>query len=211
MQVIPSINTTEFEELKKLVNEAKEFGASWVHLDVTDGRFSKAVLWNNPKELTKSGIAKTVNIEAHLMITDLKTVLKDWLATGVKRLIVHLEAAKNIKKIMQSCKSAGAELALALNPDTPIEAIFPYKKGLKQVLILAVNPGLPGQKFRKDQLGKIRALRQKMPDVKIEVDGGINLKTAKLCKKVGADILVSASYIFGGKNPRAAYKQLKRI
>lgn len=210
MQTIPSINTTDFEELKELVNEAKEFGANWVHLDVTDGKFSKAILWNNPKELTKSGIAKTVNMEVHLMVNKPDKALSDWLKTGVKRLIVHLESAKNIQKMKTACDEAGAELALAVNPNTPVEKLLGYS-WLSRVLILAVSPGPAGQLFRKDQLKKIKALREKMPDVKIEVDGGINLKIGKLCKLAGANILVSAKYIFGNKDPKAAFKKLSNL
>lgn len=211
MQVIPSINTTDFEVIKKQMREIQGLGAEWAHIDVTDGKFSKTVLWNNPKELEASDIKYQVNIEVHLMIDNPDEVLGEWLRAGVKRTIIHLEAAKDVEAMKRQCEAVGAELALAVNPDTPIENLLLYRGWIKQILILAVHPGLPGQKFLPDQLGKIRALRVKMSNAKIEVDGGINLETAKLCKEAGAEILVSASYIFNSADPKVAYEQLRNV
>jgi len=208
---LPSINVKNFSEFKKRLKAVQALGADWAHLDIADGKFTKIKLWNNPKELKVKSSKLKVNLEAHLMVKNLDTVLKDWLAAGVKRVIVHVESAKDILAILKQCQAKKAELALALNPDTPAGRILPYKNLVKQVLVLAVQPGPAGQRFKASQLKKIKSLRQKMPGVKIEVDGGINLKTAKLCKKAGAEMLVSAAYIFGSENPRAAYRQLRRI
>lgn len=211
MLVIPSVNAKDFSLVKDGLEKVKKLGASWAHLDIADGKFTKIKLWNNPKELKAKSQKPKVNLEAHLMIENPDMVLADWLRAGVKRLIVHVESAKDIKKMAQQCRRAKAELAIAVNPQTPVEKLPPYKKYIKQVLILAVTPGPAGQKFGQGQFKKIRSLRRLMADVKIEVDGGINLETAKLCKKAGADILVSASYIFNNKSPQMAYRQLKRI
>lgn len=211
MIVIPSVNASNFFLVKKGLAKVRKLGARWVHLDIADGKFTKIRLWNNPKELRVISHKLRVNLEAHLMVKNPDAVLGDWLKSGVKRLIVHLESAKDIKAMVQQCRKAKAELALAINPQTPVEKLLPYKNQIKQVLILAVAPGLAGQKFGQGQLKKIRSLRRLMPNVKIEVDGGINLETAKLCKKAGADILVSASYIFNNKNPKIAYQQLKKL
>lgn len=211
MLVIPSINVTNFRDFKKRLKEAEALGAKWAHVDVTDGKFTKTKLWNNPRELRVGGLGPRVKLEAHLMVKNSDVVLGDWLRAGIKRIIVHIESAKNIPAMAQKCRNAKVELALALNPNTSANKVFPYKELTKQVLVLSVFPGPAGQKFHQDQLRKIKSLRQKMPGVKIEVDGGINLETAKLCKKSGANILVSAAYIFRNKNPKIAYQRLKRI
>lgn len=214
MLVIPSINVKNFSEFKKRLKAAAALGASWAHLDVTDGKFTKTKLWNKPEELRELGIRNQesgTKLEVHLMVNNPDTVLEDWLAAGIKRVIIHVESAKDILAMAKKCRAKKAELALALNPNTPAAKIFPYKKLVKQVLVLAVPPGPAGQPFRRDQLQKIRVLRQKMPGVKIEVDGGINLETAKLCKRAGAGILVSAAYLFNNATPKKAYQQLKKI
>lgn len=211
MLVIPSINATNFKDLKALIKKVQTFGTNWVHLDVTDGKFTLVKLWNNPRELKVISSKLKIRLEVHLMVNNPDEVLGSWLSAGVKKAIVHVESAKDISAMAGECLASGAELALAVNPETPITRLLKYKDWLKQALILAVAPGPAGQKFGMDQLKKIKSLRQKMPNVKIEVDGGVNLETGKLCKKAGADILVSAKYIFSGKNPKAAYQQLKKI
>ncbi len=213
MQVIPSINVKNFSEFKKRLKATAALGANWAHVDVTDGKFTKTRLWNKPKELklkTQNSKPK-IKLEVHLMVNNPDAVLGDWLAAGIKRVIVHIESAEDILTMAKKCRAKKAELALALNPNTPAVKIFPYKKLVKQVLVLAVPPGPAGQPFRRDQLQKIRILRRQLPDVKIEVDGGINLETAKLCQQAGADVLVSAAYLFNSANPKKAYQQLKKI
>ncbi|MDP3999533.1 MAG: ribulose-phosphate 3-epimerase [bacterium] len=211
MLVIPSINVKNFRDFNKRLKEAEALGAKWAHVDVTDGKFTKTKLWNNSRELKVKSLKLKVNLEAHLMVKNPDAVLGDWLKAGIKRIIVHVESAKNIPAMAKKCRAKKAELALALKPDTPIEKVLPYRNFIKQVLVLSVVPGPAGQKFQKSQLRKIQSLRQKMPSVKIEVDGGINLATAKLCKRAGADILVSAAYLFNSPNPRQAYKTLRKI
>ncbi len=211
MEVIPSINAPDFEGVKKRIRQIKDLGIDWGHIDVADGKFTTSRLWNNPKELKAKSLKLKAKLEAHLMIINPDAVLRDWLETGVKRLIIHAESAKDIIGMKKQCEAAGAELALAINPDTPIDVLLRYQSLIKQILILAVTPGPAGQQFRPDQLGKIKALRLKMPNVKIEVDGGINSETAKLCREAGADILVTASYLFNSSNPQKAYQRLKNI
>lgn len=217
--VIPAINETDFEEVKKKIKSVQEFGsdpaaggASWVHLDVADGKFTKNILWNNPSDLLniKSEMLN-VKVEVHLMVENVDDVIAGWLELGVKRMIVHVESVKDAKKIKKQCKDVFAELFFASNPETPANNLLDYKDLADGFLVLAVAPGGSGQEFQDGQLDKIAVLRQKMPDVKIEVDGGVNLKTASRIKAAGADLLVSASYIWKSLNPREAYEKLSLI
>jgi len=213
MTVIPAINETNFEEVQKKIKAAQDFGADWVHLDVTDGKFTQNVLWNNPDDLKELGIGNKesgIKIEVHLMVENPDAVLGDWLQAGAQRVIVHVETAKNVLAMKRQCAKAGAELALAANPDTPVERFLEYKS-VENFLVLSVIPGLAGQQFRKDQLKKIRILRQQLPDAKIEVDGGVALSTAPAIKESGADILVSASHIWNSDNPAKAYQKLTEL
>lgn len=212
MQVIPAINETDFGKVSEKIGLAAEF-SKWVHIDVADGKFTKNILWNNPQELKDLRAASCeprVNIEVHLMVRNPEEVLKDWLKAGIQRVVVHLETAKNMDYIKEQCGMAGVELVLALDTDASAEE-YSAHRGVKSFLILAVEPGFAGQKFQDNQLAKIMTLRQKMPDVRIEVDGGVNLETAPKIKEAGADVLISASYIWDNKDPKAAYEKLKAI
>lgn len=224
MQIIPAINCENFECVKEKLEKAAGF-SDWAQIDIADGKFTSHKTWNNPSELTvsvKSGSASggnsyklKVNLEVHLMVENPEKVVDDWIKTGAKRIILHLEALNSTSYILNS----DIEFGIAINPETLVEKLAPFirenlrdnLRKLALVQILAVNPGLAGQKFQNGILDKIRFLKKNYPDVIIEVDGGINLETAKLCKEAGADILVSSSYIWGSENPERAYKELSSI
>ena len=138
-------------------------------------------------------------------------VLDEWLDVKVKRVIVHLESVRDLDVMKMKCVAFGTELFLAIKPDTPVEHLFSYAGDASGFLILAVNPGLAGQKFQENQLEKIKVLRQKFPDAKIEVDGGVNLENAPRIKEAGADTLVSASYIWNRESLEEAYKNLQSL
>lgn len=208
MLVIPAINEVKFEEVLKKINIAGKF-SQWIHLDVVDGKFASNITWNNPKDLANFKHSKS-NIEAHLMVENPEAVVEDWVSAGVKRVILSLEAISGDKSPFLSNKSGNFEIGLAINPETPVEDLLPYLENIKFVLVLGVKPGLAGQKFNEKVLGKIRFLKNYYPGVIIEVDGGINLETVKLVKKAGADIVVSASYIFKSSEPQKIYKELSK-
>lgn len=214
MIVIPAINETDFKEVKKKIKAAEDFGASWIHLDVADGKFTKNTLWNNPadlKEIRPKTYDLRTKLEVHLMVQNPDEILDEWLDAKVNRVIVHLESVQDFDVIKMKCVAFGVELFLAIKPDTPVERLFNYEGDANEFLILTVNPGLAGQKFKEEQLEKIKALRAKFPDAKIEVDGGANLETAANMKAAGADILVSASHIWESENHKKAYLDLLNI
>lgn len=209
MLVIPAINEVKFEEVLKKIDTAGKF-SQWVHIDVVDGKFASNITWNNPKDLANLKHLKS-NLEIHLMIENPEAVIENWVLSGVKRIILSLEAISGGKLPLLSNKSSNFEIGLAINPETPVEDLLPYLENIKFVLVLGVKPGLAGQKFNEEILGKVRFLKNYYPGVIIEVDGGINLETAKLVKKAGADIIVSASYIFKSSEPPKIYEELSKI
>lgn len=214
MNVIPAINEVSFFEVEKKIKQAADFGAVWVHLDVSDGKFTANQLWNNPKDLRELGIRNKelrIKFEVHLMVENPDEVFEDWIDAGAKRIIVHLESVKDIESMIEKCELLNAELFLAINPDTPADKLFEYENRSDGFLILAVAPGRAGQKFREDQLEKIRTLRQRFPDAKIIVDGGVNLENAPHMKSAGADMLVAASAIWGIGNPADNFRKLQSI
>lgn len=208
MEVIPAINCLDSACVREKLSVVKsQLPVQWLHFDVSDGKFTPVKTWNKPEELKLK-----IDVEIHLMVHQPVDYVDAWLKADAKRIIVHLEAIMDKRdefpRVLEKCSAANTELMLALNPGLPVEAVFPYLDSLLFVQFLAVKPGPSGQKFDERVLEKIKVLRERAPDIVIEVDGGINPETARKVKEAGADIVVSASYIFGSENPQKAYQKL---
>lgn len=233
MEIIPAVNCENFECVKEKLQKSAEF-SDWAQIDIADGKFTPHKTWNNPGDLITHAYRQAgnyrlpiINLELHLMVENPQDVIDDWMKTGAKRIIVHFEslakaADKNplndlsdiLNFILGKCASENIEVGLALTPKTPVEKIISYLDKINFIQILAVEPGLAGQKLQPQVLDKIKFLKNldgKFADIIIEVDGGINLETAKLCKEAGADILAVASYIWDSQNPKAAFEELAKI
>ncbi len=215
MQDIPAINVQNVEDAKKHIKIAAGF-SEWIHLDIVDGIFSPAKTWGSPHELESlvasgQSLVANLKIELHLMVSSPEAVIDSWLRAGkIQRVIFHLEAMTDSVYLLEKCEKYGVEAMLAINPGTDVERLLAHKDDFKYLQLLAVPPGWAGQQFDPKILGKVKYLRQNIPDAIIEVDGGINKETAQLAREAGADILVSASYIFGSADPKAAFEELMR-
>ncbi len=231
MQIIPAINCVDFNCVKEKLRKVKEIGADWAQIDIADGKFTLHKTWNNPKELSAvKGQLSDVNLEIHLMVENPQDVVDDWIKTGAKRIIIHHEAIVSSAKthpdnneidilnfILEKCEvgNVNVELGLAINPETSAEELTPHLDKIRFIQILAVNPGLAGQQFKAETLDKIKFIKELndayFDSIIVEVDGGINLEMAKLCKKAGADILAAASYIWNSENPKKSFEELNII
>lgn len=214
MIIIPAINETSFSEIEKKIKTAAAFGAEIVHLDVSDSKFTTTPIWNNFFELRDFIIANKnlkMQYEVHLMISDPDEAIENWIGVGAKRIIVHVEASKDVPAMKKKCEHFDAELLLAANPDTPSDKLLEQKDCVDGFLVLAVRPGKAGQIFRETQLEKIRLLRQGSPKTKIEVDGGVKLENAAVIKEAGADLAASASTIWKSEDPAATFKMMQSI
>lgn len=180
----------------------------WAHVDVADGAFTFNKTWNNPGEW--AALTRPVHLEVHLMVENPGFHADAWLGVGAKRLIIHAETidVDSFRVIADKVRRAGAEVMLAMNPETDIAKTEAYWGDTSEFQVLAVHPGLAGQKFLPETLKKVRFLREKLPGATIEVDGGITEATAREAVSAGANIIVSASYIFGNSDPRTAYESL---
>ncbi|MCL5004552.1 MAG: ribulose-phosphate 3-epimerase [Patescibacteria group bacterium] len=217
MRIIPAINCQDFECVKDKLQKTAEFGAGWAQIDIADGKFTKHKTWDNPEEFKILNLKFKINVEVHLMVENPLDVMNEWIEAGAKRIIVHIESIEisNLKSQNSKLNLKNIEIGLALNPNTPVENLLSYLATIddsKQfVQLLAVEPGLSGQKFQPQILEKIKFLKKNYSNVIIEVDGGINPETAKMCKEAGADILVVGSYIWESNNSLGAYKELAAI
>jgi ribulose-phosphate 3-epimerase len=220
-QILPSINC-HHKDLAAVAARCKQvaeiFAAAsapeedrWAHFDVADGIFTFHKSWDEPQRLKE--IAPQFAFETHLMVADPRPTAERWLAAGARRVVVHLEAASPelFEQIAVIARAAGAEIALALNPETPAAAAEPYFGSTSQFLVLAVHPGLSGQKFLPVVLEKVSFLRREVPDAKIEVDGGITPETARTALAAGADSLVSGADIFENPDPAQEYQNLRSL
>lgn len=207
-QVIPAIIAKDFEELKDKIKQIEPF-VEWAQLDVMDGKFVDNTTWSNPSDLKK--LKTNLKLEAHLMVEKPEDVIDDWIKSGVKRIIIHYEATKKLDKIIKKIQDAGLEASIAINPETSANELSPFLNvsSILSVLIMTVRPGRGGQEFIEATLGKIRALRERDENVKIEVDGGINLETAQKVVRAGADILAVGSAIFKSEDIKKSIEELE--
>jgi ribulose-phosphate 3-epimerase len=223
MLVFPVINCLDLECVVKTLHKIERFlpEDGWIHLDIADGRFTFHKTWNDPEMWPK--LKCSHSLEVHLMVEEPEKIVDDWLRAGAKRLILHYESiseggshiphapGERIKQILNLTYAYGAEVMLALNPETPPEALRPWFGKIKNFQILSVYPGAAGQSFLPFSLSKIRFLREEVPDATIEVDGGITPEIAKKVKAAGADIITSSHYILAAHDPARAYEELAEI
>jgi ribulose-phosphate 3-epimerase len=213
MQIIPVLNCLDRVSAEEKIAAAEKFlkKGDFLHIDVADGVFAFHKTWNDAAGW--AALKLPFPLEVHLMVEHPEAWIAPWLAAGAKRFVIHIETVDedSLRTIAAACKEGGAELVLSSNPETPVVEFTPYLHNTSRFQVLAVNPGLAGQKFLPLTLEKVKWLKAARPDAIIEMDGGITPETARWVKDAGADIAVSASYIFGSDDPGKAYEELKKI
>lgn len=206
IKIAPSILAADFADLK---GELKKIdNADLVHIDVMDGHFVPNITFG---PLLVKAIKKetTIPLDVHLMIEEPERFIQDFISAGADLVSVHIEAVKqNILEIIGQIKSLGAKAGIALNPSTSLSTIESLLPEADFVLLMSVQPGFAGQKFKQEVIPKIRQLRKKWKG-DIEVDGGINRENFKDVILAGANILVAASAIFSQTEPQMIIKEMK--
>lgn len=214
MIVAPSLLSADFAHLAESVGMINDSCASWVHCDVMDGVFVPNISFGFP-------VIEAVNrltdkpLDVHLMITDPDRYVERVRDCGASVMNVHFEACTHLHRTVQRIHQAGMKAAVTLNPATPVFVLSDIIQDLDMVLLMSVNPGFGGQSFIGHTLEKISALRQMIADrgcsTLIEVDGGINGETGRLCAEAGADVLVAGSYVFKAADPKAEIALLANL
>lgn len=215
VKIAPSILSGNFLDLEpdiRMVNE----NADLIHIDVMDGSLVPNISFGFP---VVEAIAKvvTVPMDVHLMIINPDKYIKRFAACGAKLISFHLEAAdqagKDAGEIVDLVKSCGAKAGLAINPDVPVERLFPYIDKVDFFLIMSVFAGFGGQKFIEDSVGRIKTLKAEMDRRgvvrDIEVDGGVGTANARILAEAGATMLVAGSSVFKAGNPAEAIAALR--
>jgi ribulose-phosphate 3-epimerase len=210
VKLAPSILAADFARLGEQVKEAEKAGADRIHVDVMDGHFVPnisvgAVVVQSLRPITR------LHLETHLMISDPDLYLEEFAEAGSDSLLVHWEGNANLHRTVQRIKALGKSPGIVINPATPASALEEILQDVDQVLVMTVNPGFGGQHFIATTVPKIRRVRQMIEQVKpgcdLEVDGGIDPKTAPLTVEAGANVLVAGSAIFNAKEGIAAAMQ----
>lgn len=209
--VSPSILSADFANLERDIKLVENNGADWIHVDVMDGHFVPNITIGIPVVKSIKKITK-LPLDVHLMIENPEKYIKDFANAGADILTFHYEAVEkeNIKALISKIKELGVKAGLSIKPKTQPEEILEFLQDLDLVLIMTVEPGFGGQKFMADCAEKIKIIKQHAPEnLFIQVDGGINAQTGKICTEFGANSLVAGSYIYKAENIKESISSLK--
>ncbi|MEK6949825.1 MAG: ribulose-phosphate 3-epimerase [Nanoarchaeota archaeon] len=209
LKIVPSVLSADQERLQDEINEVEEY-SDLLQVDVMDNLFVPNI--TPQAELLKKFNTK-VPLDIHLMVKEpseeyIKTFINANKILKINNITIHYEACGNLEKTLNFIKKNNIIPCIAINPKTPLEKIKKFLDKVDMVLIMTVEPGFSGQKFIEDCMEKVKELRKLKPSLDIEVDGGINDKTASIAVKAGANVLVVSSFIFKAKDKVAAIRKI---
>ena len=200
VKIAPSILAADLLDIKNEVINVDNAGAEFIHIDIMDGHFVPNLSFGYNMVKTLRPITKKI-LDVHLMISPVEPFIKEFINAGSDIISFHPEADKNTKEIISIIKKSNCKVGIAVHPNIKIEEIKEFLNDVDLVIIMTVIPGFGGQKFLEDQVHKISALKEIRKKInanfEIEIDGGINYQTSKICIDKGADILVAGSYVYG--------------
>lgn len=211
IQIAPSMLAADFLHLEKDVKLVNEY-ADIFHLDIMDGTFVPNISYGFPVVEAISSIA-VKPLDVHLMIVNPEKYVERFAKVGASMISFHLNATEDPAAVLRDIRSLGVKAGLVINPDIPVESLYPYLKDADFILLMSVFAGFGGQKFIEDTYMRIRTLREEIArqglDLPIEVDGGVGPSNAKALIEAGAEILVAGSAVFKAEDPGAVIAAMR--
>lgn len=214
VKVAPSILSADFVNLERDIRALKETGADYVHVDVMDGLFVPNITIGIPVVAAIRRITD-MPLDVHLMIDRPLRYVDDFCKAGSDLLTVHVEAdtQENTLAALKRIRENGVRAAISVKPKTPAEAVLPFLPYCDLILVMTVEPGFGGQSFMQDMMPKLKTIRgyidAQNPGCELEVDGGVNTETARVCRENGANVLVAGSAYFKAADPAAFVRAVK--
>jgi ribulose-phosphate 3-epimerase len=210
-EIAPSILSADFTRLADAIDAVKSGGVKMLHVDVMDGHFVPNITIGLPvvKSIRK---ATDLTIDTHLMIEQPGVYATQFVKAGADMVSVHVEADAHLQRTLTAIRDEGAKAGIAINPGTPLDALYECLPYCDFVLLMSVNPGFGGQKFVPTMLDKVRRLRRMIDErdlnVRIEIDGGIDESNIAEVVEAGAEMIVAGTAVFGRPDPAAAVRML---
>ena len=208
IQILPSILAADMGALRAECQRAVAAGGDALHLDIMDGHFVPNISMG-PSIVAAIRESVTVHLDVHLMISEPEKYIDRFLDAGSDTLSSHVESAQDPHNYLDHIRKNGVRPGIALNPDTPVDALLPFAAEVDQVICMTVFPGFGGQSFMAEVLPKIADIRAAMPNVDITVDGGINVETGAQTVGQGANRLVAGSFLFRAEDMAAEIQKMR--
>jgi len=212
IKIAPSILSANFAKLEEEIRDVERGGADYIHVDIMDGHFVPNITIG-PLVVEAVRPVTTLPLDVHLMIEQPDRYIPAFAKAGADYLSVHVEACPHLHRTIHFIKEHGVKAGVVLNPHTPVSMIEHVLDDVDLVLLMTVNPGFGGQKFIPSVLPKITRVAQLVKErnlqMEIEVDGGVNAQTARLCIEAGANVLVAGSAVYGATDRAAAIRAIR--
>lgn len=209
-EILPSLLAADFGRLSDEILRAEASGAEALHLDIMDAHFVPNLSFGPDVVALAAKVAPNFYRNVHLMMTRPDLYLEAFVKAGAQTIQIHVEADCDIHNELRRIRFMGLKNAIVINPETPVERLFPYLGEIDEALVMTVHPGYGGQKFIEDCMSKVSELRRLRPELDIMVDGGINAETALIAAKAGANQFVAGSYLFKQPDMKSAVDSMRK-